>query len=183
MTHKYIDIDKFRDFTRDLTVDDVIRDIRDKYKITNINDDDGESLWYICKALYDDFRLKRVNYMAFIEKDMDARMLMELRRSAVIQYTTDPLSLDYYRSFRKCETPDDVIKNRTKIISYYNEDYEDLDWQYYFLCMYTFRPEQKKNFEFNYESCFADGYYTEAIGREYYKEQFIQAHLPQYLQF
>lgn len=82
--HKYIDPKLVKKFTKKKTLNKVIKDLVEKYKITNIYDDEiGRCCWLIANALYNDYIIGRANYEAYIEVGMDARMLMELRKSAV----------------------------------------------------------------------------------------------------
>lgn len=174
--HKYIDTTKLRDYSKKKTVGDVIRDIRDKYKITNICDDyDQEPLYYISKALYDDYTVQRANYEAYIEVGMNARILMELRKSAVIPMADE--LFDFYDKHRACETCDDIKKLRANYFKFIHEDYDDLNWQYDLLVS-KFLGYKYIDFYFDYEECFADGDPSKQTGPEDYTRDFIDAHVP-----
>lgn len=55
-----------------------------KYKITNVAQyDDEDALYAICEALYDDYTNKMANYESYVEVGMNARIMMELRKSVV----------------------------------------------------------------------------------------------------
>ncbi len=171
--HKYIDVKILHDFKKQKTLDDVITDIMDIYKIQNISNDDNESVYYICKALYDDYAMQRANYTSYIEKEMDARVLMELRKSAVLPMDID--LYDFYSKHCECENQADIKQFRTQYLKFLNEDYADLDWQYYYLVKNTLK-RKSKGFFFDYETCFADGDYKKQSSIEDYKIAFINAH-------
>ena len=172
--HKYIDTTKLRDYSKRKTFNKVKSDIVEKYKITNIDDDyDQESLYYICKALYDDYTLQRANYEAYIEKGMNARMMMELRKSAVIPMSEE--LFDFYDMHKTCETVEDVKELRTKYFKFLCDDYIDANWQYDILVL-SFLKRKHKGFYFDLEECFADGDPSKQTGPEDYKRDFVEAH-------
>lgn len=160
--HKYIDIEKLHIFNKKITVQDILVDIMDNYKLTNVEDrldfedkvyEDIENWYYIAEALQSDIELERANYKAYIEKNMDARLLMELRKSAILPMGKE--LYDFYGLHSKCETAEDVKNLRIKYLHFVNEDYRDDDWQYYMLTKYFLR---KKSIDlvFNFEVCFRD---------------------------
>lgn len=174
--HTYIDTTKLRDYSKPKTYMDIEKDIVDKYKITNIDDDyDQESLYYICTALYDDYRLERANYESYIEVGMNARMLMELRKSAIIPMADN--LFDFYHKHKTCETWQEVKELRSEYFKFLCSDYEDLNWQYYVLVMH-YLGYKLKGLYFDLEECFADGDPSKQTGPEDYKNDWVQAHLP-----
>ena len=172
--HKYIDTSKLRDFKKRKTYEMVEEDVRVKYGITNIEDDfEEEALYYICNALYEDYITQRANYEAYIEKGMNARMLMELRKSAVIPKAEN--LYDFYEMHHSCNNWQDVKGLRAEYFKFLNEDYADLNWQYYILVC-TYLGYKAKDFYFDYEECYADGDPSKQTGPEDYKRDFVEAH-------
>lgn len=169
LVHNYIDIKKLKDFSKKKDLDDVIDDIVEKYKITNIADDDGESVVYIAEALYDDYDLEMANYEAYIEEGMDARLLIELRKSACLRMSTD--NYDFYTGHKNLNTAKEVDEYRTKYMQTFNKDYVGLNWQYW-IVIRRFWGAKANYFNVDYESCFADGDYRKQTTVEQYKEQF-----------
>ena len=174
--HKYIDITRFHDFKKNKSFDDILTDVEDKYKISNICNDGGESLYYIADALYFDYKNQTANYEAYIEKGMDARVLMELRKSAIIPLDTD--LYDFHTEHCSCSTISEIKEHRIKWLKNFNSDYQDLDWQYYFLIRHTLR-KKSIGFIFDFEECYADGDYRLQTNPDDYVRGFVQAHLPE----
>ena len=82
--HTYIKYPEVYEFNEEVSIGSISNELKES-GITNIFDDgDGEALWELSKALYTDYILKRSNYKAFIEDGMNIRMLMELRKSALL---------------------------------------------------------------------------------------------------
>jgi hypothetical protein len=103
---------KLHDFNKRKTYETIENDIKNKYKITNILDDeDGECLYQICETLLIDYNHKLSNYEAYIEKGMNARLLMELRNTSLQRLTEDE-----FKQFDNCNTPLDVVNKRAKIM-------------------------------------------------------------------
>lgn len=127
--HSYIDIKTLKDFSKKKSLDDVIDDIEKKFSITNITDDDGESLVNISEALYCDYVLQMANYESYIEPNMDARLLMELRKSACLNWA--PEYYDFYEGHKNLDTAKEVDKFRTAYIQKLNPEYTGLNWQYW----------------------------------------------------
>lgn len=173
--HKYIDINKVEDFSKKKGFYDIKKDITEKYHITNIKEDTvfNEYLTYICDALYTDYDRKIANYEAYIEEGMNARMLMELQKSAVIPINE---KFDYfYAQHNDCETIEDVIDRRVELIRIFNEEYQNLDWQYYFLIKHTLAKDSI-GFRFDFEECYADGDWRLQTCVDDYVKGFVDAH-------
>lgn len=169
----HINIGKLHDYSKKKTYEDVLNDIVYKYQITNIlQDDDNEALSCIVEQLYDDYFLERANYEAYIEKGMDARVFMELRKSATI--LMDKSLYDFYRLHDNCKTVLDIKKHRCKYLKFLNDDYVDADWQYYYL-MITGLGYKKTDFRFDFEDCYADGNPDLMYTPDKYKHEFYEA--------
>lgn len=180
MKHKYIEPDLVKKFNKKKTLNKVIKDITEKYKITNIYDDEiGRCCWLIANALYNDYIIGRANYEAYIEVGMDARMLMELRKSAVF-FIEEGDSDYFYTGLRNCETWEEVREFRKRFFQRINPDYIELYWQYYFL-VNILCGKYSKDFLFDYEACFADGDISKQTNIEDYRREALNAHLPEYL--
>lgn len=170
----HININKLYDYSKDKTFAEVKNDIVKKFKIKNIAEDsDEESLYYICDALHEDYIQQRANYEAYIEEGMDARLLMELRKSAIIPMHPD--LYDFYDKHKECKTVEDIKSLRANYFKFINSDYADLDWQYHLL-IHTFLGYKAKDLIFDYEICFADGDPDKQTDYETYQRDFFEAH-------
>ena len=99
-----IDSGRVHDFSMKKSFDDVCEDIRDKYKITNLLYDDDEAFYALCEALFYDYESKIANYESYIKEEMDARLLMELRKSAVLPASND----SFYEGHGSCKSIGDI---------------------------------------------------------------------------
>lgn len=174
--HDYIDVTKLRDFSlgKSVTVDTVAEEFRNIYKITNIGTIDFE-FQCICWQLADDYANERANYKTYIEKGMNARLLMELRNSAIL-----PLGEQYnyfYTDHCKFNTPEEIRAYRDKFISSMVEEYVGEEWQYYVLLRMLW-GRSGSHIAIDFEPCFADGEDRPQRWRAYYRMKFLEQHLP-----
>jgi hypothetical protein len=165
-----ISFKKLRDFSEEMTMDTVIDDLVKNYTIKNICDDDGESVCYLAEALLEDYTTSKANYKAYIEKDMDARLLMEIRKSAVIPFGEQ--FTDFYEKHSTLKTAKEVKEFRTQYIHAMNDDYIEKNWQYYYLIKFFWKG-RAKYFCFDFESCFADGDWRKQTNPEDYQEEML----------
>ena len=172
--HSYIDIEKVRDFRDKKEWGDIWNDLNYKYKIINVYDDDEESMTYLCDALYSDYEKGIANYEAYLEHNMDARIMMELRKSAVLWFSEEFNS--FYMEHNICNTVDEIKKIRIKYIKPLCDDYKDLDWQLFYLIHYSL-GKKAEGFLIDYESCFADGNWKNQTNPDDYVESFVDAHM------
>lgn len=179
MEHKYIDFSILRDFPKTITLDDVSDDF-DRYKITNIMDetqaDYEEYRYYLEEALYDDYTNQRANYMSYIEPGMDARFMMELRKSAILPITDEKL-IGFYGKHAQCKSIEEIKGLRVEYLKFLNDDYQDLDWQLYMLLRYCWK-NRGSDIVIDYECCFKDGDYTRMRNPIHYRADFLAQHLP-----
>lgn len=154
--HSYINTDILRHFDKSVTESDVIKDLTVNYNIQNIYrefDGDLEYVIILADMLKEDIEMERANYKAYIEKDMNARILVELRKTAIL-----PIGeCDYwfYKEHCTCETVEDIRNKRIKYLKQKNEDYDDADWQYYAVCRWYLR-RKSNGIYFNMENCYED---------------------------
>lgn len=146
-----IDTKLIRNFSKPIDLDEVVDDLSEVYKITNIADDDSYN--FIAEELYYDYIKERANYKAYIKEGMDARILMEVRKSAIIPLAGQMLRI--YDVHSDCETVEDIKAVRTRELKFLNSDYDDADWQYYAVIRYFLRSKSV-GVEFNFEDCYAD---------------------------
>lgn len=169
-----IDTKKLKDFSKPKTLDSIIYDITKRYKIKNIIND-YEYIFHIANALYFDYSREIANYEAYIERGMDARLLMDLRKSSIL-----PLEKElwyFYDSNSSCKTIEDVRRVRTEFLKNFNSDYQDLNWQYFFLIKHTWRCKSI-DFIFDFEECYEDGDWRLQTNPTDYEREFIEAHMP-----
>lgn len=152
--HSYIDVKKLYDFSKPKTIKSIYKDLEKKYKITNVAEyDDEDALQVLCEALYDDYINEMANYESYVEVGMNARIMMELRKSAVF-----PVGEKYFNFFiahNSCETVDDIKGMRIDFMKNICEGYMDLNYQYYMIIKYM-QGDAAKNFGFDFETCFGD---------------------------
>lgn len=173
--HTYIKYPEVYEFNEEVSVGSISNELKER-GITNIFDDgDGEALWELSKALYTDYILKRSNYKAFIEDGMNIRMLMELRKSALLPFGESNRYV--YEEHRNAETVEDVKNIRINFFSPANPDYKDEDWQYMTLVIHCLRPcGMAKDLYISYEDCYADGDLSKQKSFIDYRRDFLKAH-------
>lgn len=165
-----------RDFREKVRYEDVYSDLHDVYKITNLRWDDEGTAVHFPGQFYMDYVNRLANYKAYIEPDMDARLLMELRKNALILtgYT------DFYDRHAKCQTVGNVRKLRLDFIRGFCDEYEDAPWQYYLLIRNIYGAKRTERFMFDFEVSYQDGDYMKQTLVEDYRRDFINAHLRGY---
>lgn len=173
--HKYINPDKIKDFSKKKSFKRIEKDLVEKYKITNINDDWGESLYYITEALRQDYENHWANYEGYIEEGMNARVLMELRKSAILPI--DPEWREFYTGHCTLETVQEIKKYRAEKLKVLHPEYKDLDWQYYYLLKYFKRMTD--DFMMCFEECYVDGNWMDQTNPQDYKDEMLKAKLMQ----
>ena len=181
--HNYIDISQLYDFSEHLTLDDVSDDF-DKYHIHNIAAEDGsyfnydydEFRYYLEEALFSDYEAERINYRAYIEDGMDARFMMELRKSALLRVSGDEL-IGFYAAHSTCETVEDIRALRIKWLRFLHPDYMDLDWQVYMLINWCWGIKGS-DIVIDYERCLNDGDWYRQNSPEDYRLEWLKLHLP-----
>ena len=150
MKHKWIDKTILHDFSDGLSWGDVFNEL--DLKLTNVYDE--EALTYLVNAIYDDYEKGWANYRAYLEDGVDARMFMELRKSAVIP-VPEPDWDRFFTKHQEFDTADEVRAFRADYFKYLNSDYDEYNWQYYTLIQMT--RKDYGDFEFDFEDCFTDG--------------------------
>lgn len=181
--HSYIDVNKLYDFSEHLTFEDVSADF-DRYHIHNIAAEDGsyfnydydEFRYYLEEALFSDYEAGRINYRAYIEDGMDARLMLELRKSALLRMS-HPSLIGFYAAHSQCETVADIKELRIKWLHFLHQDYMDLDWQVYMLINWCWGVKGS-DIVIDYEDCLNDGDYRRQNGPEGYRLQWLKIHLP-----
>lgn len=174
--HHYIDSKLRTDFSKveQLTIDTVANELNSVYKVKNILDD-GDAIYEIAYELLDDIKSHRANYKSYIEVGMDVRVLMELRKSAILPMCKE---LDYFYGLHsKCDTVQQIKEVRRNFIHSMCEPYKDLDWQYYFYIKY-FLGKQVKEMRIDFESCYEDGNWQLEKNPDIYLDEYVQEHLP-----
>lgn len=177
VSHSYIDFSLVRDFSKKKKFADVYNDLKSEYRVTNVLNDDA--LHCIAKALYKDYRIQRCNYESYIEDGMDARLLMELRKSSVF-YVGEGSDTYFYTGLKDCNTWQEVRQFRINFFGKVFPGYEELNWQYYYLVI-KLCGKYAVDFIFDSESCFEDGDWRKQTKVEDYKIEFFNAHMPERL--
>lgn len=149
-----------------------------KYKIQNIDlNEDSLSLMALCEALNFGYQCEIINYRSYIDYRMNLRMLLELRKNAILP-VDEELSWFYF-NHRYCKTVEDIKKMRIDLLKSICSDYQDLGWQYYYLVLYCYGGKAR-DFQPDLEICCADTtrFYQDTY--ETYKHDFLEAHLTGY---
>jgi hypothetical protein len=147
--HKYIDFNKLCDFSdTDYLYYDVIMDKLKSYKFKNIVEDDSvyEELALI---LLLDYEHKIANFTSYAEEGMDLRMFMELRKSVILPFRKDE---GFILGHRKLDTPEQVKAWRVKCLNPKFLEYEDMDWQLFFIVFYSTHGKYSEDFEFDFDA-------------------------------
>lgn len=172
--HTYIDMQKKNDFSEMMSIQSIAKDLR-RLNIQNMYDDgDDEVLYFVAETLYEDYKLKRANYKAYVEPYMNMRMLAELRKSAVLKW--EETAPELYAQHQQAETVQDVKDIRIRYFSKLNADYIDADWQYALIAKCYLR-EETSEYYFDLEDCFADSKTRKPKGIRDYIKDFAEAHL------
>jgi len=179
----YINLDKLYDFSDDITYDSIDQDFED-YDIRYLpcktrrmsKWDAKENRYYLVDALLSDYTNKRINYKAYIERGMNIRFLMELRKSALL-IIGEPEKQTFYSGHKDCKTIQDIKDYRIRHLQTINKDYQDLDWQLYMLIRYCW-GKRGADILIDYEACFADGDPRLMRGPANYRADFLKQHIP-----
>ena len=155
--HNYIDIKKLYDFrgASKVNLNVIYDDLFVKYKLSNILVDYDEAIYEIINTLQVDYQNHEMNYRAYIEEGMDARLFFELRRNAWIRrdcFEDKKVIDNFYHANSKCNTALEVKELRQEFLAKYFLGYEDLDWQYAMLIsrMWGLSPEKDVYFDFEF---------------------------------
>lgn len=176
LKHNYINPAKTYDFSKHKTFKKIYNDIEKTYNIQNIFEcDDDNALYEIADALHEDYIKHRANYEGYIEHNMDARVLMELRKSAIVHMGKDLYY--FYGAHNNCEAVKDIKQVRIDVVKRVEPDYRDLDWQYFELVRMLYSNEELEGFRFNYEDCFQDRDLSKQNGPADYLEDWLDAHM------
>lgn len=172
--HRYIDLNLYRDFSESVTFESVWLDLQDRYHIRNIRQDGRESIDWLSMVLYRDYKYRLANYKSYIEPGMNARMMMELRNTAIF-----PIKIDksFFSGVGYCDTPMEVVNYRAVEINKILETYHEEPWQYYFIVCSRMKPEVREFFQCDFEACYADGDPDKQLEYSDYVNDFIDAHL------
>jgi hypothetical protein len=142
------DVALLRDFTVEYSVQDFVCLIRDN-DVQGFIDDDA--MFEAAMFLMYDYQEGRANAFAYADGIHDARILLEMRKSAIL-YLAD----DFFE-----EHPDDSVENikkyRSAYLIHFLEDYQDDNWQYWWACHLLTKRGCQEWLEFGYESLLVDG--------------------------
>lgn len=165
-----IKTDILHDFSKKKTYNDIEKEIVKKYKITNIRTDcyEDEALYIICDTLYIDYKYKLANYEAYIQKGMNARLLMELRNTMIQRLTDEEI-----HKFDNCTSPLEVVHIREKVMRRFTSPTDDVvePWQLFLISIkslgaYQIYNEEDIDFRIDFEDCYEDGDINKHLGFE-----------------
>lgn len=156
---------RVKDFTEKITMDNVYDDISKLYKVANIERESGESLYYIADALYRDYEMGRANYRGYISEGIDARLLMEVRKSMILNLAQE--ELNFIGQHKDVNTIEEVKEHRTKFLQRFIPDFTGEDWQLYMVMKYTWKAKAI-DIDLDFESCFEDGDWRKQVNVDSY---------------
>ena len=147
----YFDVDLVKDFSKPIKYKQVYNDIK-RNNFKNIVEDENvyEDLASMLTA---DYNVELANYKAYMEKGMDLRVFMELRKSAMLNSTCR----EFFEEHQNCKTIEDIKQLRTAYLSptfnfMFIGGYRDEDFQ---LCYAMFKStpiEKAEYLEFDFDA-------------------------------
>jgi hypothetical protein len=172
-----INLKLLRDFSKKMTLEDVFDDLYENYKITNVYDEEDDAHYYyeLAEALFGDYENKRANYKAYVQPGMNARYMMELRKSAIIPMSDE--DFDFYKKHDNLNTVEEIKAFRSEYLKVLCSDYADLEWQYYYMMRY-YLGKRSDDLLISYEYCYDDCNRKRQTGLNDYRYAFIAAHMP-----
>ena len=171
--HSYIDYNKLYDFSDKMSLKSIYEAITKEYTIKNVDYDYDEAMEFIVDILYDDYSNHRINYLAYIEKDIDARLFFELRRNALLRFRGAQME-EFCKAHSEFTSQEEVKAFRLSSVKAELPEYEDLDWQYALLIKELWGLDIM-NFYFDLEVCFEDRKTNYQRTPEDYKREFVWA--------
>lgn len=148
----------FRFSDKDMEFDKIKQALKDNHFINIVEDDDVYDDLTLC--LFDDFYLKRSNYKGYMEKGMDFRLFMELRKCAILKAPCK----DFYNALKTAKNIDDIKNIRIAYLApvadcKFINGYQDEDWQLYFILYWSAPNQEVKDhvfFDFDCRGWLAD---------------------------
>lgn len=158
MANSAFDLEKLGDYSQDydhmffynLLYDMKIQNIRPRIGY------DNEAYEEIAFQLYHDYKTKACNALGYLKEGMDARLLWELRKSGVLLWFMEH-HLEFFHGHLDTFTWQEVKEYRSKFLAQCYVDYEDHDWQYFWVIKNALVKEQRDQFLIPGEDLFADG--------------------------
>ena len=148
-------LDTIHEFGSNLEGWQVLEKIRD-FGITNLKlEEAGEHV--LCSELCRDYNEHRANFMSYIRPGMDARVLWEWRKSAVLwnfmEGDKDPW---FFKEQDESWGIRDIKDYRSRILATKFVDYEDHDWQYFWVLETAYNRDVAYEY-FDMEQAYLDG--------------------------
>lgn len=177
--HSYIDVNKVKDFSRDIEFMEIYDYVSNRLKNVAIDEYDDIFAYEIADTLHEDYIRGIANYQSYAEDGMDARMLMELRKSAILpqKIILDIDLTEMWKEHSTCETWKDVKRLRTKWFKVLNKDYKDADWQYLYLCRLCYKDDIFKYLKIDFECHYHDCRYNLEKDLDFIVGEATKAHL------
>ncbi len=130
------------------------RDFLFSFHVIGLKSDDRTKRNFV-SLFYSDYLQKRVNSFSYLNniKGIDIRTLMELRKSALPR-----LPIEFYQQHPEPTVGWKEIKQyRTSFLKDYYMDYQDENWQYWWVLWSTLGGKQAQNLRFVYEDLVEGG--------------------------
>ena len=130
------------------------RDFLFSFHVMGIKSDDRTRRNFI-GLFYSDYLQERINPFSYLGEitTIDIRTLMELRKSALPR-----LPIEFYQQHPEPKVGWEKIKEyRTNFLKDYYVDYQDENWQYWWVLWTTLGGKQSENLRFVYEDLVIDG--------------------------
>lgn len=131
----------------------------EEYHITNLappTEYDHPARETLAYQLYWDYKVKLCNALGYIRDGMNARLLWELRKSGVLRNFMGEENKYFFDNHLVTMNDQEIKKCRSKVLIQKFMDYEDHDWQYFWVLKRALTKEQQEDFEIVGEQLFAD---------------------------
>lgn len=157
MTECAFDLTLINDFSQPMTAIDMANLLREK-QVKNIyeTETDHECFANFNSELIKDYWAGRANPASYIREGMNARILWELRKSAILwQFMGDHTNAWFFEARQANQGVKEIKEYRASIMRTKFVDYIDKDWQYFWV-VYLGVPNWK-DIRIPAETLFADG--------------------------
>lgn len=128
-----------------------------RLNIKNINWENEGRYQMFCSIFADDYNEHRANFLAYAKEGMNARVLWELRKSAILwdfmEGSKDPW---FFEGHKEGWNKYQIKEYRSNVLGTKFRDYEDHDWQYFWVIDLWYGRDFAYDY-FDPEMCFEDG--------------------------
>lgn len=149
------DIKKMTEYQGEMHGYDIVENL-ERLKIKNLMKSDKE--WYhtFCSELAYDYNERKANFLAYTREGMDARVLWELRKSAILWgFMEGDIDPWFFEGHKEGWGVFDIKAYRSRVLRTKFRDYDDHDWQYFWVLDTAYGRDYAREY-FDAEMCFED---------------------------